>query len=447
MKILHYALGFPPYRTGGLTKYCTDLMLTQKEQGNEVALLWPGEIHFILKKTKIKERNHWNGIRNFELIDPLPVSLDEGILEIEAYTKRVNESVYLNFLRMYMPDAIHVHTLMGLHKEFLDAAKQLKIKTIFTTHDYFGICPKVTLFHNGKPCDDDHGCMDCVGCNRSALSLKKITVLQSHIYRRLKNTSIIKLLRSRHRKNFFEETEIETAAGTENTNVAQNYEKLREYYISMLKMVDFIHFNSSVTEMVYNRYFHPQNSAVISITHRDIKDHRKRKNFDHATLRITYLGPAKPFKGFQFLIGALDDLWKEVPGKFELHIYTNTNVEREYITHKQEGYPYSQLEEIFDNTDLLIAPSQWYETFGFTVLEALSYGVPVMVTNKVGASDLLTMGKCGFIVCDDQMTHDTILTLIKERKRLRKINDCIMNFDWEAIAKELDNRRWEIYNK
>ena len=71
----------------------------------------------------------------------------------------------------------------------------------------------------------------------------------------------------------------------------------------------------------------------------------------------------------------------------------------------------------------------------------------VMVTNKVGASDLLTMGQCGFIVCDDQMTYDTILTLIKERKKLREINDCIMNFDWETITKELNSRRWEIYNK
>ena len=30
-----------------------------------------------------------------------------------------------------------------------------------------------------------------------------------------------------------------------------------------------------------------------------------------------------------------------------------------------------------DETDIMVAPSIWYETFGFTVLEALSYGVPV----------------------------------------------------------------------
>ena len=38
MRILHYSLGFPPYRRGGLTKYCLDLMAAQEMQGNVVAL-------------------------------------------------------------------------------------------------------------------------------------------------------------------------------------------------------------------------------------------------------------------------------------------------------------------------------------------------------------------------------------------------------------------------
>ena len=40
------------------------------------------------------------------------------------------------------PDVIHIHTFMGLYAEFLEAAKQLQIKTVFTTHDYYAICPK-----------------------------------------------------------------------------------------------------------------------------------------------------------------------------------------------------------------------------------------------------------------------------------------------------------------
>lgn len=420
MRILHYALGFPPYRTGGLTKYCTDLMLTQAEQGHEVALLWPGKITGLNSKTKISKRKNWETIGNFELINPLPVPLDEGILDIDAYTKHSEESVYLNFLKCHAPDVVHIHTLMGLHKEFLQVTKRLGIRTVFTTHDYFGICPKVTLYHDGDVCDDDHECADCVKCNQSALGLKKIAVLQSPIYRNLKDTKIVKMFRRQHRQKFFEDSTSVTAEIMDNRNKPQDYRRLREYYVSMLEMVDFIHFNSSVAEMVYKRYFQPKNSTVISITHRDIKDHRKVKSFDHDTLRITYLGPAKPFKGFQFLIGVLDELWTQEPNTFELHIYSETNVEREYITHRQNGYPYSQLEEIFDNTDLLVIPSQWYETFGFTVLEALSYGVPVLVTERVGAKDLIQPYMPYMVTAVNRNIKDILTNIINNREILKQ---------------------------
>lgn len=54
-----------------------------------------------------------------------------------------------------------------------------------------------------------------------------------------------------------------------------------------------------------------------------------------------------------------------------------------------DRYSYPELEKIFDETDVLVAPSIWYETFGFTVLEALSYGVPVIISGNVGAKDIL----------------------------------------------------------
>lgn len=425
MRVLHYSLGFPPYRTGGLTKYCIDLMLEQKAQGNAVALLWPGEICLIAKNTAIKKRKTRNGIESFEIINPLPVPLDEGIVDIDAYTKAADEAVYENFLELYKPDVIHVHSLMGLHKEFFVAANNLGIRTVFTSHDYFGICPKVTLFHNGAVCDHDSDCSDCVQCNRTALSLKKIAVLQSSIYRRLKNTSLVKTLRKRHRQEFFDDTADSKREAVETGNSAQDYRRLRQYYVSTLEMIDFIHFNSSVSKMVYEKYIHPKNSAVISITHRDIKDHRRLKDFNHDMLRITYLGPAKPFKGFQFLLGVLDKMWDEGIKNFELHLYSETSENRSYITHKQSGYPYSQLKEIFDDTDLLIAPSQWYETFGFTVLEALSYGVPVMVSDRVGARDLIESIDGNFVFQIDtfslrQLELEHFNRMIMEQKSIIK---------------------------
>lgn len=394
VRILHYALGFPPYRTGGLTTFCTDLMQTQAERGHTVALLWPGRMNPLDPKPSIRRGKDWKGIGSFELVHPLPVPLDEGILDIGAFTRDAEESVYLDFLGSYRPDVIHVHTLMGIHPAFFRAARRLSIRTVFTAHDYFGICPKVRLYRNGSPCDEDHGCADCAACNASALSLQKIGLLQSPLYRILKDTGPVNMLRRRHRHRYFEgETRgVQQAQRKTEQPGARDYQRLREYYLSMLEMADLIHFNSTLTQQIYRRYFQPRKSAVISITHRGVEDRRKEKAFDCPRLRVGYLGPANPWKGFSFLIQALDRLWAEKPGGFELHLYTETQVQRPYITRRQRGYSRDQLEGIFGQMDVLVVPSQWYETFGFTVLEGLSYGVPVIVTDRVGAKDILEPG-------------------------------------------------------
>lgn len=432
MKILHYALGFPPYRTGGLTKYCTDLMLTQKEQGHEVALLWPGKMRLISKDIKIEKRKDWNGIGSFEVINPLPVSLDEGIVDIEAYTKTVNGLAYERFLKLFEPDIIHIHSLMGLHKEFLEIANKRKIRIVFTSHDYFGICPKVVLFHDNKICDDDHGCSDCVQCNRTALSLKKIVVLQSPVYRLLKNSLFVKLLRKKHRQKFFDGRVVTQREALNTTKTASDYQELRQYYISMLEMMDIIHFNSYISKKVYEKYLHPQNSMIVPITHRNIEDHKHLKNFDHDILKIAYLGPANPYKGFQFLLNILDTLWNGGIRNFELKLYSETPVNKPYIVYKQNGYQYSQLKEIFDNTDLLVVPSQWYETFGFTVLEALSYGVPVIVSDKVGAGDLVRTGSMGLVSCNEEMLNH-LKKICEKREQLTIWNRNIQSWKLYSI--------------
>ena len=60
MNVLHYALGFPPYRSGGLTKLCVDLMIQQSKEGKRVALLWPGKMGSLNKKTAVKNRGFVN---------------------------------------------------------------------------------------------------------------------------------------------------------------------------------------------------------------------------------------------------------------------------------------------------------------------------------------------------------------------------------------------------
>lgn len=295
MKILHYSLGFPPYRTGGLTKFNYDLMLEQAKEGNDVALLWPGEIKILNHKTSIRKDSSVNGIESFEIINPIPVPYDEGIEDTKSFMDWGDKLVYSDFLHNLKPDVIHIHTLMGLHKNFLIAAKEQGIRLVFTTHDFFPICPKVTMYRNGDVCTTINDCSYCPLCNVTALSSMKMQILQSPSYRKLKDSRIVKKIRKAQRDDYLSENIKPSNNPTRNDF---DYKRLREHYKSMLKLMDFIHYNSKLTKRIYDKYLGCFPGQVIPITHADISDHRKIKKFDHSTLCLTYLGPAGGAKGF-----------------------------------------------------------------------------------------------------------------------------------------------------
>lgn len=396
MKILHYSLGFPPYRTGGMTKYCMNLMYEQVKAGNLVSLLWPGIIKDYTSKINVKKRKKYElgenyYCDNFELINPLPVSLLDGIKDIDSFTREKDINKLTNFLETEKFDVIHIHTLMGLPREFIIAAKRLNIKVFFTTHDYFGLCPKSSLLQGNKICENDNLCNDCTKCNKTAMSLKKIKLIQSPFYKFIKNTSIIKKIRKNHIKNI---NEIYNNFNNDTDNLKtqkieeNKYSKLRKYYIDMLEMMTCILYNSNNTKKIYSRYFEKATlGKVVTISNSTIRDNRRIYKV-HDKIHIGYLGPvASVRKGFYFLLGVLDKLYDE-NFEFELHIYQQIDTDKKYIK-CHNPYTANELPEVMNNIDLLIVPSLWYETFGFTVLEALSFGIPVMVSENVGAKDLI----------------------------------------------------------
>ena len=305
---------------------------------------------------------------------------------------------------------------MGLHSEFLDIANKLKIKTIFTTHDYFGICPKVNLLKGNLPCDNDHNCCDCVKCNVNALSIKKIKLLQSPMYRKFKELYLLKKMRQYYKNNY--EKRKKKSVKTDISLTGEKYKSLRKYYMNMLRKIDVIHFNSTLSKKIYSRYIKVNDEFVMPITHRNIQDKRILKKFEDK-LRITYLGPTKVYKGFYLLLDVLDDLYDR--NNFELNIYYSTQEKRDYLI-AHDNYNPGDLEEIFKKTDILVAPSIWYETFGFTVLEAISYGVPAIISENVGAKDVV--GKAAIIVnANDYIDlKDKISFCIHNYEKLTQMN-------------------------
>lgn len=422
MRIIHYTLGLPPYRSGGLTKYSIDLVKEQSKT-NKVFILFPGR-RTIKKNLRIKFYKKFYGIDVFEIINSLPISLLGGISNIDEYTKNMDfDKEYFEFLNNIKPDLIHIHTLMGLPVEFVNAAKKLNIKIVFTTHDYFGLCPKVNFIdYKGNLCDGN--LEKCIDCNKNAYSMKMICIMQSSIYRHFKDNKIVSKIRKKQKLSLNKETKIVDNNDASKYEIKQYY-KLRKYYINILNKMDYIHFNSYISKFVYEK-FGEFNGKVIEITHSNIRDNRKIKNFDYEELKILFLGSAEEYKGLPLLIDSL----KEIREKFVLDIYGNgfeINVNEINDRIKFNGkYNNNDLEKIMEKHNLLIVPSICYETFGFTLLEGLSNGMPIITSNTVGSSYLIHNNKTGYIINPnkDELV-EKIKYLIKNRDKLKEFNENI----------------------
>ncbi|MEK5204712.1 glycosyltransferase [Bacillus sp. FSL R10-2789] len=456
MNILHVSLGLPPYRTGGLTKYSIDLMLNQVPE-NKVFLLYPGKFTFS-KKLAIKSNKTYKGIAVYEILNPLPIPLLNGIKEPELFTKTVDTDVYKQFFKEVRPDIIHVHTLMGIHKEFFKVAKDLGIKMVFTTHDYFGLCPKVNLMDiQGRVCEDFNDGNRCLECNVNAFSFPTIYIMQSYAYRCLKDSNFVKSLRDLKKNQVKRNVETTTSSNKEsksNEQLAIEYIKLRKYYLEIFGLIDFFHFNSSIAKEQFESFLHVK-GKVISISHKDIYDHRQERLYrkkNSSILRFGYLGPVDVYKGFYALKDTLDVLKENGYENWHLNVYGDfindpeTYNPKNYTFHGR--YEYSQLKEMFNGIDLLIVPSIWKETFGFIGLEAQSYGVPIMLSEHVGFKDLIEDGETGFIYKANGNDFVNKLSLILDNPLiLEKINENISKMKFPYIMEQHTHEIINLYQE
>ena len=299
MKILHYSLGLPPYRSGGLTKYMLDLMEEQVSQNEEVFLLYPGKIKIFDKNVNIVKNKEYKGIKVYEIINPLPVSLLDGIKDIKAYTKKIERKIYEKFLNEIQPDVRHIHSLMGIHEEFFQIAKKMKIKIVFTSHDYFGICPRSKFCNYKNEVCQKYSNQDCSICCKNALSNKKILIMQSHIYKKLKDSFIVKKIRKREKENrtFDDDTEVQII----------DYKSLMDYYKKIFSYFDVFIFNSELAKKKYIENLDINNYTVIPITHKNIQDRRVEKQYNSENLKIGFMSPQIEEKGYSILLEVLDN--------------------------------------------------------------------------------------------------------------------------------------------
>lgn len=187
MRIVHYTLGIYPLRTGGLNRYATDLMMEQNKE-HKVSVLLPGTWIPWKKKCFISYNSNYSEIKCYHLNNALPQPLFYGIRKPKNLMGcPICLKSFEKFFTEEKPEVLHLHTLMGMPEEALRFFKDKGVKIVYTSHDYFGICPKVNLINqNGVLCEGPAPGR-CAICNENSLSTLFLRVRNSEVAFKTRN--------------------------------------------------------------------------------------------------------------------------------------------------------------------------------------------------------------------------------------------------------------------
>lgn len=393
MRVLHVSLGLPPLRTGGLTRYCTDVMNAQAAAGNEVSLVFPGRYSY--GKTRIRSGS-WQSVSTYEVINSLPVALTYGIAEPDAFCSPCNNPTsYRRLLDDIYPDVVHVHSYQGIHREFFEAVHNTGVPVVYTTHDYYPICPRCTLISSwGESCPTGPGSLACATCNNgSGMTVRRSRVMQSNSYARMKDSKLVRAVGARTKRDMSQEgLDRDAFRSMPAPRESAAYKRLLEYNSGIFSLFDLVMANSSMAMNVYQRYFPNAEYELLPITHAGLERNKTPYpvNCEGAPLRIGYYGGCKAYKGYDTLIEACKIIDKEGLA-FELHLYGDDYGSVPVCIH---AINHGRLDpqavcETWQTLDMVVVPSKCRETFGFVALEALCSGVPIICSDVVGAQDLV----------------------------------------------------------
>jgi glycosyltransferase involved in cell wall biosynthesis len=237
-------------------------------------------------------------------------------------------------IRHEKPDVVHTSNLACLSVDTWRVARNAGVPIVHTIRDYYLMCPSTLMFADGEPCKRQ--------CSACALY------------------SWPKRLASKH---------VNVAVGVSRFALKEH---LRNGY-----------FDRATRTAVVNNPFSP-GSRVKSLQGM----HTRRTG----PVRLGVLGRVARSKGAEVV---LDQLLAEHMLEWTL-VFGGTG-EDGYITSLKRKYPDSRVaylghvnpDSFFPTIDILIVPSMWHEPFGRVIVEAYSFGVPVIGANRGGIPEII----------------------------------------------------------
>jgi glycosyltransferase involved in cell wall biosynthesis len=262
-----------------------------------------------------------------------------------------------NILRLQKPDIVHVHnTFLMISPSIYWTCREMGVPAVQTLHNYRLLCPASTFLKHGRICEEcvEHSMWRAVanGCYRDSRTASGTVALTLAVHRRL---------------------------GTWNKMV-DGYIALTEF--GRQKFIG----NGLPPEKIAVKpnFVHPDPGA-----RQDIGDH------------ALFVGRLSTEKGLQTLLTAWGGLRTSIPleiiGDGPLSSDLQTEAQRSALNNiRFRGWlPRDQTLTAMKRARFLVFPSEWYEGFGMTIIEAFACGVPVICSRLGAMQELVADGRTG----------------------------------------------------
>lgn len=384
MKILLVSPHYPPRFIGGVERIARRLAHRLRAAGHTPTVVAVERLGVEQRYQRLAEVSDDDGVTVWRLSLPREA---EGKAFASTYRPRAAEAWLRDWLARERPDVIHLHSGYLLGGAVLDAAATLGIPVAVTLHDYWFICPRITMLQpDGACCTGPESAGKCAWCLAGEQRRYRLP-------QRLLGAPIARAV-----GRALAAAPAAVAAINPIASRLRDVETRQQFLLTAL--------NGAAAIMSPSRFLRDQMAQAgvprdrITLLPYGIEPGTRvaPRPADDVALRVGFLGQVAPHKGLHVLIPAVRALRER---GVELIIRGDLTREPAYVSRLRAlaaGDPRilfagpivdGRVDALFSTIDVLAVPSIWYENAPLVMLEAKRAGVPVLASHLGGMAELV----------------------------------------------------------
>ena len=402
-------------RGGGVQVYLRNVINgLRKRDDIEIYTLSSGTAYDLSGKCRIEKLSSDGKIKRYQIVNsPMLAPSKASFYNQDTYIHDDNlKKILMNFINeLGGVDVIHFQSLEGLTLKCLELKKELPYtKFILSLHNYQVFCPQVNLWKNDSvSCDDFHegkDCLTCLGNYPQTDSFKKYYLFDFYL-RKIGLARYSRPLMNRMKSVYGKISNGEAATNKQKTGASFiNAEKFRDFRLKNIELINlYIDKVLCVSNRVRNIAIHMGICPKIAVTNYiGSKFAEAQKNYSQFPykgdiLKIAYMGYMRRDKGFYFFLDTLEKIPVEISKKISIVIaarYDDVSAVKrlEQLRNKfaevtlYNGYTHKEIPQIIYGVHLGIVPVLWEDNLPQVAIEFKAMGIPVLASDKGGASEL-----------------------------------------------------------